>query len=136
MRRGRTLIFVLLIIIIGLVVGYVAIRQFLVAPAPTETQSSTVEVYVAGQNIPQGGKISEELLTTITIPQDKVVAVMFTQDELGALAGRAVVCCRFGESVAPGCDRGAGATATGSHRGRHTSYQHGWAQDSVCDTHT
>jgi len=61
MRRGRTLILVLLIIIIGLVVGYVAIRQFLVASPPVAQQPTNVEVYIAAQNIPQGGKITEEL---------------------------------------------------------------------------
>jgi Flp pilus assembly protein CpaB len=90
MRRGRTLIFVILIIIIGLVVGYVAIRQFLVASTPAVQQPTNVEVYIAGQNIPQGGKITEEVLTTITVPQDKVVAVMFTRDELGALVNNKV----------------------------------------------
>jgi pilus assembly protein CpaB len=90
MRRGRTLIFVILIIIIGLVVGYVAIRQFLVAATPAVQQPTNVEVYIAGQNIPQGGKITEEVLTTITVPQDKVVAVMFTREELGALINNKV----------------------------------------------
>ncbi len=83
MRRGRTLIFVLLIIIIGLVVGFVAIRQFLAAPAPE--QPLFVEVFIAGQNIAQGGKITEDLLTTMTIPQDKVITVMFERGEMASL---------------------------------------------------
>ena len=92
MRRGRTLIFVLLIIIIGLVVGYVAIRQFLVVQTPTTNaqQPAYVEVYIAGQNIAQGGKITEDVLTTITIPQDKLVGVMFTREEVGALVSNKV----------------------------------------------
>ena len=91
MRRGRVLIFVILIIIIGLVVGYVAIRQFLVTtPTTTTQQPAFVEVYIAGQNIPQGGKITEEVLSTITVPQDKVVAVMYTRDEVGALINNKV----------------------------------------------
>jgi pilus assembly protein CpaB len=86
MRSGRTLVFVLLIIIIGLVVGYVAIRQFLVTPAQPEQQASTtVEVYIAVQPIPQGGKITEDVLSTIPYPQDKVNESMFTQDKLAAL---------------------------------------------------
>ncbi len=89
MRRGRTLILVFLIIIIGLVVGYFALQQ-LTAPAVDTTQPLSVEVFIAGQNIPQGGKISEDLLTTISIPQDKVVEVMFTRDELPVLLSNKV----------------------------------------------
>jgi len=88
MRRGRTLILVILIIIIGLVVGYVAIRQFLVTSTPTDQQqqqSANVEVYIAGQNISQGGKITEEVLSTMTIPQANVLGVMYTKEELSAL---------------------------------------------------
>jgi len=86
MRRGRTLIFVLLIVIIGLGVGFVALRQFTATPAPE--QPLFVEVFIAGQNIAQGGTINEELLTTITIPQDKVVTVMYTRDEISSLVGQ------------------------------------------------
>jgi pilus assembly protein CpaB len=86
MRRGRTLILVLLIIIIGLVVGFVAIRQFLATPAPE--QPLFVEVFIAGQNIAQGGKITEDLLTTMTIPQDKVITVMYVRDEMSTLVGK------------------------------------------------
>lgn len=85
MRRGRTLIFVLLIVIIGLVVGFVALRQFTAAATPTPETPTGVEVFIAGQNIAQGGKITEDLLTTMTIPQDKVIEVMFTRDELPTL---------------------------------------------------
>lgn len=46
MRRGRTLILVLLIIIIALVVGFVAVRQFLTPPA-AEDQTIYVDVYYA-----------------------------------------------------------------------------------------
>src|SRR5688572_9594920 len=88
MRRGRVLIFVLLIIIIGAVVGFVAIRQLLASATPTEQQPLFVEVYIAGQAIPQGGDITEAALSTITIPQDKVVTVMFTRDELPNLLGK------------------------------------------------
>jgi pilus assembly protein CpaB len=84
MRRGRILIFVVLILIIGLVVAAVAIRQFLLntaQPAPT----GDVEVYIVSQSIAQGADITEAVITTITLPQDKVAAVMFTRDEFGIL---------------------------------------------------
>jgi Flp pilus assembly protein CpaB len=89
MRRGRTLILVLLIIIIGLVVGFVAIRQFLLTPQQAD-QPVFVDVYYAAQNIPQGGEITEAVLATMRIPQENVVAVMYTRDELPVLISNKV----------------------------------------------
>lgn len=88
MRRGRTLIFLLLILIVGLAVAYVGIRalQPLLRPAPPEPVD--VQVFIAGQNIPQGGKITEDVLSTITLPADTVSAVEFTVDEKEQLVGR------------------------------------------------
>jgi Flp pilus assembly protein CpaB len=86
MRRGRTLIFIILIIIIGLVVAYVAYRQFSVPEAPPAP--AYVEIYIAVQNIPQGGKITPELLSTIKIAPESLVSVMYTVDEQGSLVGK------------------------------------------------
>jgi Flp pilus assembly protein CpaB len=88
MRRGRTLIMVLLIIIIGLVVVFFAFRQFLGGAATAEQTPTNVEIYVAGQNIPQGEEVTEAALQTITIPQDKLVTVMYTIDEQAFLIGK------------------------------------------------
>jgi pilus assembly protein CpaB len=88
MRRGRILIFVVLIVLVGLVVAFVAIRQLL-QPRQGQTPAN-VQVYIAGQNIPQGGKITEDMLDLITLPQDKVIAVMFTEDERGDLLNNKV----------------------------------------------
>ncbi len=87
MRRGRILIFLLLIVVIGLVVVFVAVRTFL-APKPQAQTQPNVEVFVAGQNIPQGATITEDELATIGLPQDKVSAVEFTADEKGQLVGQ------------------------------------------------
>lgn len=84
MRRGRILIFVLLIIVIGLVVGFVVIRQFLLS-SQQANEPVYVEVYYAAQNVPQGGEITESVLATMRIPQENVVAVMFTREELPVL---------------------------------------------------
>ncbi len=89
MRRGRTLILVFLIIIIALAVGFVFVSQILNPPAE-EVVPVFAEVYIAAQNIPQGGGITEAVFTTITVPQDKVIAVMYTRDELGALINNKV----------------------------------------------
>jgi hypothetical protein len=84
MRRGRILIFVLLILIIGLVVAAVAIRQFLLQANQPQAPAN-VDVYIAGQNIPQGEDITESVLATVSLPQDKVAAFMFTREELPVL---------------------------------------------------
>lgn len=83
MRRGRILIFIVLIIVIGLVVGVFALQQFLRLRAPQSP--ANVEVFIAAQNIPQGGAITEAVLTTMRIPQENVISVMFTRDELAQL---------------------------------------------------
>jgi len=89
MRRGRTLIFVVLIIVIGLVVAVVAYSQ-LQQPSNPDVQPlpSDVEIFIAVQNIPQGGKIKPELLSTIKIAQENLVAVMFTLDEKALLESK------------------------------------------------
>ena len=88
MRRGRILIFLLLIVVIGLVVVFVAVRTLLASRAPQTPPSLNVEVFVAGQNIPQGALITEDELATISLPQDKVSAVEFTADEKAQLVGK------------------------------------------------
>jgi Flp pilus assembly protein CpaB len=85
MRRGRIIIFVVLIIIIGLVISVVALQAFLQSRSSQPTEPQFVEIYIAAQNIPQGGDITEAALGTISIPADKVVDVMFTTAELPQL---------------------------------------------------
>ncbi len=88
MRRGRILIFLLLILVVGLAVAYVAIRALLTSRPTTPVAPVTVQVFAAGQNIPQGATITEDALTTITIPGDKVSTVEFTVDEKPQLVGK------------------------------------------------
>jgi Flp pilus assembly protein CpaB len=78
MRRGRIVIFVILIIIIGLVVGVVALQAYLGGSnQPPEPQF--VDVYIVAQNIPQGAEVTPAALSTMSIPADKVVRdVMIT----------------------------------------------------------
>ena len=87
MRRGRTLIFVFLIIIIGLVVAFVAFRQFFSA-TPQVDQPTDIEVYISAQPIAQGSPITEAALTTMRIPPENEIAVMYRRDELNALLGK------------------------------------------------
>jgi Flp pilus assembly protein CpaB len=91
MRRGRIFIFLALILIIGLAVVALVFRQF-VLPVPSSTvspqQSATVQIFIAGQNIPQGEPITDDLLSTISIPQENVVSVMFMDDQRAELVGK------------------------------------------------
>jgi Flp pilus assembly protein CpaB len=88
MRRGRTLIFLLLILIVGLVVAYFGLRALQPLLTARTPQPLNAEVFIAGQSIPQGGKISEDVLSTITVPADKVSAVEFTVPEKNQLVGQ------------------------------------------------
>lgn len=90
MRRGRIFIIIALILIIGLVVVALAARQFLAPPKPAEVvpRVTTVGVLIAGQTIPQGEKITDDALAVIEIPQDKVVTVMFTEDQRSLVVGK------------------------------------------------
>jgi len=91
MRRGRIFIFLALILIIGLAVVAFVFRQFLLPgnqPAAVPQAAVTVKVYIAGQNIPQGEPITDEVLSTIDVPQESVVSVMFTADQRAELVGK------------------------------------------------
>jgi Flp pilus assembly protein CpaB len=88
MRRGRTLILLLLILIVGLAVAYVGLRALGPLFSPGAPEPEDVQIFVAAQPIPQGGKITEDVLTTILIPADKVSAVEFTADERSQLVGQ------------------------------------------------
>ena len=90
MRRGRIFIFLALILIIGLAVVAFVFRQYLLPgsqPAAPQ-QAATVKVYIAGQNIPQGEPITDEVLSSIDIPQESVVSVMFTADQRDELVNK------------------------------------------------
>ena len=90
MRRGRIFIFLALILIIGLVIAAIFLRQVsntgnaggeVVVP-------ETVNVYVAAQIIPQGDEVTDDLITTISIPADNLNDVMFTESEHNDLVGK------------------------------------------------
>jgi hypothetical protein len=87
MRRGRILIFLVLIVVIGLALLYFAYTQ-LGNIAAQPTQAALTEVYFAAQNIPQGTTIKVEMLGTFSIPPENVAEVMFTKGEEGALVGQ------------------------------------------------
>jgi pilus assembly protein CpaB len=90
MRRGRIFIFLALILIIGLAVVALVFRQFLLPGTQTAEpqQPATAKIYIAGQNIPQGETITDDVLSTVDIPQESVVSVMFTEDQRADLVNK------------------------------------------------
>jgi hypothetical protein len=91
MRRGRILLLLVLIVIVGLVMLYLAFGNQLLGgggPSVIATQAPTVRVYYAAQNIPQGTEITREMLGTFSIPPENVVEVMFTEGEEANLIGQ------------------------------------------------
>lgn len=92
MRRGRILILLVLIVIVGLALVYFALGDQLfgggggtpVIPAQTTSQ----KVYFAAQNIPQGTEITREMLGTFSIPPENIVEVMFEEGEEQNLVGQ------------------------------------------------
>jgi len=87
MRRGRILIFLVLIVVVGLGLLAYALTQF--APQTVEpTQAALTKIYYAAQNIPQGTTIKQDMLGTLEIPSDKVSEVEFTEGEEANLVGK------------------------------------------------
>jgi pilus assembly protein CpaB len=95
MRRGRIIIYLALIVILGSVAGY-----FFLQGNPFQQQSEPdttavepepvldmVEVVVITQNTPRGTIIDETLLTTIEIPRNEAVEGIFFSD-LATVVGR------------------------------------------------
>ena len=89
MRRGRIFIFLVLIVVVGLVLLYIAYTQILAPGAIQPTEAPLTQVYFAAQNIPQGTTITQDMLDTFSIPPENVAEVMFTVGEEGALVGQA-----------------------------------------------
>ena len=88
MRRGRILIFIVLIVVVGLALFAYALTQFRV-PSAQPTQAALTDIYYAAQNIPQGTTITQEMLGTLQIPPENVSEVEFTVGEEANLVGQA-----------------------------------------------
>lgn len=79
MRRGRIFIYLALIVVIAVAAGaFYFLRQSPTAhPTPVATQATpqvaVVQIVTAGQNIYPGAPITESMLSSIGIPQDKLV---------------------------------------------------------------
>ena len=87
MRRGRILIFLVLIVVVGLGLLAYALTQFGGQPLQT-TPAALTEIYYAAQNIPQGTTITQEMLGKLSIPPENVAEVEFTVGEEANLVGQ------------------------------------------------
>ncbi len=94
MRRGRSLlllilILVILIIVLLWVISNITMVRSIFAPAPAASPTfAYVKVFIARQAIPYGGTITEEMLGTIELPPDRVLAAYFTEAEKADLVGK------------------------------------------------
>ena len=83
MRRGRIFIYLALIIILAVAAGgaYLYLRRSTTPPpvAQPTPQIQYVNIITAGQNIAPGTLITEDMLSSIQIPQDKLVQGLFTK---------------------------------------------------------
>jgi pilus assembly protein CpaB len=82
MRRGRIFIYLALILIIGVAAAYFYLRSkgmLGLGPSASPTpEVRNVEVVTSGQNILPGTQITEEMLSSITLPETQVVVNYFT----------------------------------------------------------
>jgi pilus assembly protein CpaB len=88
MRRGRLLIFLVLIVVVGLALLVLVLTQFAPQTGGTPTEASLTEIYYAAQNIPQGTTITAEMLGKLSIPPENVAEVEFTVGEESNLIGQ------------------------------------------------
>ena len=88
MRRGRTLILIVLIVVVGLGLLYLFYNQMNSGQPAAATQTASKQVYYAAQNIPQGTVITLEMLGNFAIPPENVAEVMFEVGEEGNLVGQ------------------------------------------------
>ncbi len=87
MRRGRTFFFLLIVAVGGCLILY--LMRGMLVPQPTATPTPAfVKVFIAQQNIPYGASITEDLLGTIEVPPDRVLATYFTESEKDSLIGK------------------------------------------------
>lgn len=88
MRRGRILILLVLIVGLGLVLVWFFFNQLgggQQTPQSTQQATTYTEIYYAAQNIPQGTKITPEMLGKLSVPPEKVAEFEFQVGEEGNL---------------------------------------------------
>lgn len=86
MRRGRIFIYLALIIILGVVIGWYFLSQKAGTQQASETPAASAQQYVqvisAGQNITAGTLITEPMLSSYPFPQDQLMEGFLTDKAL------------------------------------------------------
>ncbi len=88
MRRGRILILLAVILIIGLALAAVMLPRVIPGILGGTPTPVDVQVYYASQSIPQGEAITEDRLGTRSLPQGSVTEDMFTTAEKDVLLAK------------------------------------------------
>ena len=95
MKIGRVLILLALILVMGVLVVFLMLRKSSTPATPSdggtaEMSSEMLPVVVAAQPIRRGTRITEDLLTMVELPTDRVLATQLTdpKDAIGKLAVR------------------------------------------------
>ncbi|MCC7130792.1 MAG: Flp pilus assembly protein CpaB [Anaerolineae bacterium UTCFX2] len=92
MRRGRLLILLALVILLGLVAVLVVYRFFLAKPqeAVQPTQPPPVEILMISQNISKGTELNSEMLASIPWQQSALAPGMYRAGQINEAIGRVV----------------------------------------------
>lgn len=88
MHRGRMLIFLALVTLVGIGVLAIGFGFYVANPQAVATEEALQKIYYAAQNIPKGTSITQEMLGTFSIPPENVAEVMLTVGEESALVGQ------------------------------------------------
>lgn len=97
MRRGRIFIYLALILIIGVAAAYFYLRsKGMLGLGPSASpipEVRNVEIVTAGQNILQGTRFTEEMLSSMTLPETNLAVNMITNraDVVGQYAKYSLV---------------------------------------------
>ncbi len=85
--RGRIFIFLALILIIGVAAVFILFQGSILNPPPSTQAADIVNIIIAGQDIPQGEQITQEMLGTIQLPAAQRSEVMFIEEQSALVVG-------------------------------------------------
>jgi pilus assembly protein CpaB len=86
--RGRIFIFLALILIIGVAAVFILFQGSILKPPASTQVADMVNIIIAGQNIPQGEQITEEMLDTIPVPANQRSTATFLDTQMTSVVGQ------------------------------------------------
>ncbi len=81
MRRGRIFIYIALILLVALAGAFLFLRSQVEPDVTAVPAPALVDIVIAKQKIPQGEKITEDVLGSISLPEGTDFGVMFRYDQ-------------------------------------------------------